>query len=147
MNTATAIHTRWGLRRDIPEAVAIERASFSDPWCEEAFLARLRQRNCIMVSAELGLSVVGYMLYELHRSRLHLLNLAVHPAYRRVGIGRLLAAKLVYKCDSHRRRFVTLDVAETNLSAQLFFRSVGFEAAAVNGDAYRLVYAAEGGAA
>src|SRR3712207_9078204 len=63
---------------------------------------------------------------ELHEGRLHILNFAVHPGWRRKGVGTQMAAKLVSKLSSHRRRRVTLDVRETNLAAQLFFRMRGF---------------------
>ena len=43
----TRVHIRWMIRRDMPEVLAIEHASFEYPWCEEEFLRVLRQRNCI----------------------------------------------------------------------------------------------------
>src|SRR5918999_229603 len=38
------VHIRWMIRRDMPEVLAIEHASFEYPWCEEEFLRVLRQR-------------------------------------------------------------------------------------------------------
>ena len=54
------VHIRWMIRRDMPEVLAIEHASFEFPWCEEEFLRVLRQRNCIGMVAEYGERVVGY---------------------------------------------------------------------------------------
>jgi ribosomal-protein-alanine N-acetyltransferase len=68
------------------------------------------------------------MIYELHKNRLHILNFAVHPAYRRHGVGMQMVAKLISKLSSHRRTRITLEVRETNLAAQLFFRAQGFRA-------------------
>jgi ribosomal-protein-alanine N-acetyltransferase len=68
------------------------------------------------------------MIYELHKTKLHILNFAVHPAYRRAGVGGQMVAKLISKLSSHRRVRITLEVRETNLVAQLFFRSQGFRA-------------------
>ncbi len=60
------VHIRWMIRRDMPEVLAIEHASFEFPWCEEEFLRVLRQRNCIGMVAEHARSrVVGFMIYEL----------------------------------------------------------------------------------
>ena len=39
--------------------------------------------------------------------------------------------KLISKLSSQRRRRITLEVRETNLSAQLFFKTCGFRATAV----------------
>jgi [ribosomal protein S18]-alanine N-acetyltransferase len=75
--------------------------------------------------------VVGFMIYELHKTKLHVLNFAVAPAWRRVGVGTQMVTKLVGKLSSHRRTKITLAVRESNLSAQLFFRSQAFQATRV----------------
>ena len=122
------VHIRWMIRRGMPEVLQTEQESFEFAWTEEDFLRCLRQRNCIGMVAEQGERVVGFMIYELHKNRLHILNFAVHPAYRRHGVGMQMVAKLVSKLSSHRRTKITLEVRETNLAAQLFFRAQGFKA-------------------
>ena len=122
------VHIRWMIRRDMPEVLAIEHASFEYPWCEEEFLRVLRQRNCIGMVAEYGERVVGFMIYELHKNRLHVLDFATHPEFRRQGVGHQMVAKLVGKLSSHRRTRIALSVRETNLVGQLFFRIQGFRA-------------------
>lgn len=121
------VHIRWMIRRDMPEVLAAETESFEFAWTEEDFLRCLRQRNCIGMVAEQGDRVVGYMIYELHKSKLHIMNFAVHPRYRRRGIGQQMVAKLISKLSSHRRTSITLEVRETNLAAQLFFKSQTFK--------------------
>src|SRR5439155_16029658 len=122
------VHIRWMIRRDMPEVLQAEQDSFEFAWTEEDFLRCLRQRNCIGMVAEQGEKVVGFMIYELHKSKLHILNFAVSPPFRRFGVGAQMVAKLVSKLSSHRRTKITLEVRETNLSAQLFFRTPGFKA-------------------
>ncbi len=130
-NETSPIHIRWMIRRDMPEVLLTEQESFAQPWTEEDFLHCLRQRNCIGMVAERDEKVVGYVIYELHKSKLHVLNLAVHPNARRQKIGAHLVGKLMSKLSSHRRSRITLEVRETNLPAQLFFRSQGFQATRV----------------
>jgi ribosomal-protein-alanine N-acetyltransferase len=127
----TRVHIRWMIRRDMPEVLAIEHASFEYPWCEEEFLRVLRQRNCIGMVAEQGDRIVGFMIYELHRNKIHVLNFAAHPDFRRRGVGRQMVAKLVGKLSGQRRNRIAISVRETNLAAQLFFRVVGFRATGV----------------
>src|ERR671936_1313874 len=91
------VHIRWMIRRDMPEVLQTEQESFEYSWTEEDFLRCLRQRNCIGMVAEQGERVVGFMIYELHKSKLHILNFAVHPAYRRVAVGAQMVAKLIGK--------------------------------------------------
>ena len=81
--------------------------------------------------AEQGEKVVGFMIYELHKNKLHILNFAVGPQCRRLGVGGQMTAKLISKLSSHRRTRITLEVRETNLAAQLFFRTQGFRAVRV----------------
>jgi [ribosomal protein S18]-alanine N-acetyltransferase len=122
------VHIRWMIRRDMPEVLLTEQESFDYSWTEEDFLRCLRQRNCIGMVAEHNEKVVGFMIYELHKTKLHILNFAVHPRFRRFGIGRQMISKLIGKLSSHRRTKVTLAVRETNLTAQLFFRAQTFRA-------------------
>ena len=122
------VHIRWMIRRDMPEVLQIEQQSFEYAWTEEDFLRCLRQRNCIGMVAEHGERVVGFMIYELHKQKLHILNFAVSPRHRRTGVGGQMVAKLISKLSSHRRTRITLEVRETNLPAQLFFRKQDFRA-------------------
>lgn len=126
-----SVHIRWMIRRDMPEVLAIEQECFEFPWQEDDFIRCLRQRNCIGMVAEASERVVGFMVYELHKHRLHVLNFAVSENFRRRSIGSQMAKKLVSKLSYDRRSRIMLEVRETNLPAQLFFRAVGFRAVSV----------------
>src|SRR3569623_3731805 len=127
---------RWMIRRDLAETLEIEAESFEYSWSEEEFIRCLRQRNCIGMVAELDDRVGGFMVYELHKTRLHLLNFCVSREYRRRGIGRKMLQKLTGKLSTQRRTRIMLEVRETNLDAQLFFRAQGFRAVNVLHDFY-----------
>jgi [ribosomal protein S18]-alanine N-acetyltransferase len=135
--TAPAVHIRWMIRRDMAEVIEIEHDSFEFPWSEEDFVRCLRQRNCIGMVGELDDRVAAFMIYELHRTRLHLLNFAVHRPLRRRGVGGHMLSKLVAKLSPQRRTRISLEVRETNLPAQLFFRDNGFRAVNVLRDYYQ----------
>ncbi|MFN3191016.1 MAG: ribosomal protein S18-alanine N-acetyltransferase [Aureliella sp.] len=132
----SCVHIRWMIRRDMPSVLAIEDASFEFPWSEEEFIRCLRQRNCIGMVAESEDEVVGFMIYELHKNRLHLLNFAVAPQCRRESVGTSMIEKLVGKLSMERRSRIMLEVRETNLDAQLFFKSLDFRAISVLRDFY-----------
>jgi ribosomal-protein-alanine N-acetyltransferase len=142
MNTApmtkprVRVHIRWMIRRDFPSVLAIESACPPTPWGEDDFLPLLRQRNCIGMVAEIGERVAGFLIYSLYKDFIEINNFAVDPAWRRAGIGQQMATYMVGKLASHRRTRITLAVRETNLSAQLFFRSQGFQATDVVRDCY-----------
>lgn len=123
-----APHIRWMIRRDMEDVLYMERACFEHPWTEQEFMLCLRQRNVIGMVAELGEELVGYMLYELHKRNLTILNLGVDPWYQRRGVGRAMIAKLQDKLSNERRTSIDCEVRESNLRAQLFLRQMGFTA-------------------
>ena len=135
-NCKVKVHIRWMIRRDMPDVLGIESQSFEFPWTEEDFIRCLRQRNCIGMVAEHGDEVVGFMIYELHKNQLHILNFAVRDDMRRMGVGAQMIEKLVGKLSQNRRNRILLEVRETNLSAQVFFRNLGFRAVSVLRDFY-----------
>ncbi len=120
------MHIRWMIRCDMDEVLTIERDCFTDPWSESDFVNCLRQRNTVGMVAEHDEKVVGYMVYELNKNDLHLLNIAVHPGMRRQIIGAAMVQKLITKLSQQRRRRIICEVRESNLLAQLFFKSLGF---------------------
>lgn len=149
----TRVHIRWMIRRDMLDVVNIEAGAFSkDRWEEPDFLVELRQRNCIGMVAEHGETVVGFMMYELHKTYLKLINFAVDPRWWRLGVGRQMIEKLIGKLSSHRRVRITADISELNMVGLVFFRSLGFKASRIiyegwrssGRDAYRMEYKLDG---
>jgi ribosomal-protein-alanine N-acetyltransferase len=142
------VQIRWLIRRDMPAVLGIEQRSFEFAWTEEHFLEYLRQRNCIGMVAECNQQILGFMIYELHKSKLRILNFAVDPEMRRRGVGTQMVQRLVDKLAQQRREEIELEVRETNLAAQLFFRQHHFRATEVlrehyedtDEDAYRMLY-------
>ena len=131
-------YIRWMISRDMAEVLEIERLSFEYPWSEDEFKKTLRTRNCIgMVAVDTKTyAVVGYMVYELAKNSIRLLNFAVAGHARKRGVGRMLMAKLTGKLSPQRRSRVSADVRERNLDAQLFMRACGFVATCVKRDFY-----------
>lgn len=135
-NVEAVVDIRWAIKRDIPTILAIEQASYDNPWTEDELTVIRRQRDTIGMVAEINDEVVGFMFYELHPRRLHLSNFAVDPSFRRQGVGSSLMKTLTSKLSWDRRNRITLEVRETNLTAQLFFKSQGFRAVRVLKDFY-----------
>lgn len=127
-------HVRWLIRRDMPEVLQMEE-SLPHPLGEEQILNYLRCRSHIGMVAEdcslPGEPVLGYMLYELGNGYLHLNHLAVHPRYRRQGVGARLLIKLLNKLSHHRRATLSIELAESNLGGQHFLKALGLRATEV----------------
>jgi len=120
------MHIRWMIRRDMPEVLAIEQAEFDYPWTEQSFEDNLRRRNCVGKVVEHNERVIGYMIYDLHKRHYELLNVAVHHEYQWQGVGSAMVHKLINKLTPQRRSRITAVVADDNLNAQLWLRSLNF---------------------
>lgn len=123
------VHLRWMIGRDMEQVLLLEKRSFDNPWTALEFGNMMRDNNSIgMVAVNEYDKVLGYMIYGLHKNRLHLMNFAVHPDHQRIGIGKQMIDKLKSKLHPDRRNRINLEVRETNLAAQLFFKAMGFRA-------------------
>jgi ribosomal-protein-alanine N-acetyltransferase len=97
---------------------------------------------------------VGFVIYELDKKSLHILNFAVAPQWRRHGVGEAMFRRLVGKLPHGRpRNTICCEVRETNEVAIKFFRSMGMTATGVlrehyvetDEDAYSFVLRVGGG--
>lgn len=148
------VDIRWWIRRDVPATIEIENASFDYPWTEEDFARCRRQQNTNSMVAEYQNAVLGFMFYEFHSTSIEILHFAVHPDFRRKGVGTQMVAKLLAKINRPlgKREFLSLTIRESNLDGQLFFRECGFQAVGVfrnyyeetDDSAYRMVVMSRG---
>lgn len=158
---ATHYHVRWMIRTDLPQVLDIERGCFASPWTESDFITRLRMKSVIGMVATADYPpgpygvpplerVVGYMVYEIHESRYHVINFAVCDTMRWKGVGSAMAEKLKGRLNGNRKR-ILLEVSERNLAGQLFWKSQGFRCESIISDfyddcddaAYQFVYRSE----
>ena len=116
-------------RRDVPEALAIERACYSSPWGEADFDVVLRSPRSFALVAELDGELCGYLIGEQEAGRVQVLNLCVAARARRRGVASCLVHAVARQLRA-RQRLVTI-VSERNLAAQLFFHSQGFHAVTI----------------
>ncbi|HSF05765.1 MAG TPA: ribosomal protein S18-alanine N-acetyltransferase [Methylomirabilota bacterium] len=113
---------------DVDEVLAIERASFSMPWSRGAFLYEIEQnrvaRCYVMREAE---RIVGYICVWEVADEMHITNIAVHPAFRRRGIGRGLLGSVLEDARRRATRLVVLEVRPSNNEARALYESLGFQ--------------------
>lgn len=104
---------RSGSKADLPAIQAIQAVSLP--------AAQWDPGDCNMLVAETGHSVVGFLLWRaVALDEAEILNLAVHPEFRRQGVGLELLRGL-----SVPRIF--LEVRESNHAARALYRRAGFE--------------------
>ncbi|MCE5203047.1 MAG: tRNA (adenosine(37)-N6)-threonylcarbamoyltransferase complex transferase subunit TsaD [Coriobacteriales bacterium] len=114
---------------DIPAVLAIERASFADPWTEALLRDELgRDDRVWLVAADAG-RVVGFGGVMVVGADAHLMDLAVTPEERARGTGRTILWSLAEAAVKMGAERMTLEVAPSNTEALGLYRSSGFDIA------------------
>lgn len=112
---------------DLEQVMEIEQVSFPTPWSRDSFEIEItRNPNAFYIVAEFQGKVVGFAGMWLTAGEGHITNLAVHPSFRRCGLGELLVLSLTQRCIAEKARGMTLEVRERNLAAQGLYRKCGF---------------------
>lgn len=140
------LRIRWMRRADLDAVLSLARrssAGMSDP---KALMGMLKMRNRVWLVAECRKKVVGFMIYEQTKSKVVIHHLVTESQQRRKNIGRIMVERLQRKLHLNNRRWIQTCVHERNLTAQLFFRALGFRAVYVmsgyfdGDDAYLMRY-------
>ncbi|MFP3869315.1 MAG: ribosomal protein S18-alanine N-acetyltransferase [Syntrophobacteria bacterium] len=119
-------------RHDLSEVLAIEGQSFRSPWHRVFFEEELEKTYSYLyvarpVKQQRQRSVLGYICFWLVVDELHITNLAVHPAYRRRGIGRRLVLYALQQACEAGSRLAVVEVRRSNAGARLLYDRIGFE--------------------
>ena len=112
----------------LAQIAALEAACFSDPWPESILVHELQNPLSLWLCAMDGDIVTGYIGSQTVLGESDMMNVAVHPDYRRKGIGRTLVLTL---CKALRKQMIasalTLEVRDSNAPALALYESLGFE--------------------
>jgi ribosomal-protein-alanine N-acetyltransferase len=112
---------------DLPEVLAIERASFPTPWPPNAYASELRtNRMATYLVARVGGRVVAYGGMWVMVDEAHITTFAVHPDWRRRRIGERLLLALLDVAQARHAREATLEVRVSNLPARRLYEKYGF---------------------
>lgn len=126
------IIVRLATEKDIDRIAEMEQICFSDPWSREAVAEEFSGRNpSVYYAAEAGGTVIGYAGVWLIPPEGYITNVAVHPDYRRLGIGSRIIEKLVADCEAKNCPDITLEVRVSNAPAIGLYESFGFESVGV----------------
>ena len=71
--------------------------------------------------------IAGFLCRWLIADECHVLNIAVHPESRRLGIGTVLLTEAIAEAKSTGAGLVTLEVRRSNLPARQLYRKFDFE--------------------
>lgn len=121
----------------LDDIIEIEKLSFSIPWSRNAFLEELQNnRFAVYISAMANEKVVGYAGMWKIIDEGHITNIAVHPEYRRMGIGKKLLEELINISKKSGITRITLEVRKSNTVAQSLYIKYGFKPAGIRKEYY-----------
>jgi ribosomal-protein-alanine N-acetyltransferase len=130
-NEATgAPRTRRLAYSDLPAVISIERRSFPTPWSLAMFVLELSKPSGICLAAIDGDELLGYLVCSRYDQVWHLMNVAVTPERRRMGIASRLISQLLEETEE-RGLPVTLEVRVSNREAIAMYEGLGFRSAGV----------------
>jgi len=111
----------------IDDIMIVEHLSFRIPWSREAFIEEVtRNKFAYYLSAKADGKVVGYAGMWCVCGEGHITNIAVHPGYRRNGVGSKLMESLIEYARQNKITAMTLEVRKSNLAAQRLYKKFGF---------------------
>ena len=112
---------------DLEQIMAIERVSFPLPWLEQHFLDEIHSPTAFPLTAfDHEGRVAGYICPMQVLDEGHILNVAVDPACRGMGVGRLLVQRVLEDCRAAGAAFVSLEVRVSNSAAINLYLQTGF---------------------
>lgn len=104
----------------------LETMCFSDPWSLNSVASELKNPLSLWLVALEEDKVVGYVGSQTVMDETDMMNVAVHPEYRRRGIARLLIDSLVLALKERQSRCLTLEVRASNEPAIALYTILGF---------------------
>ena len=110
----------------VAQVAALEKLCFSDPWSEKSVASELNNPLSLWLVALDGDRVAGYIGSQTVMDESDMMNVAVHPDYRKQGIATGLIVGLVEELHKKGSRCLTLEVRASNTPAISLYEKLGF---------------------
>ena len=121
----------------VAQVAELERLCFADPWSLNSLLVEALNQDAVYLTALRDNLVLGYVGMHHILDEGHITNLAVSPACRRQGVGRLLLEALIAYAGEEGMAFLTLEVRASNAAAIALYSAFGFTPAGLRRGYYQ----------
>jgi ribosomal-protein-alanine N-acetyltransferase len=116
--------------RDLSDVLAIENISFPNPWHETTFRGEIQNDGLsyplVVIHRTLD-EVIGYIVYWKIREEVQINNIAVHPDFKRMGIGEAILRNVIEEARAESAHYISLEVRPSNAAARRLYAKLGFE--------------------
>lgn len=123
------IHYRKIKEKDIDEIFEISSLSFKNPWSYESIKSEINNplaKYIVALDLDNNEKVVGFIGTWVIALEADIVNIAVHPDYRKFGIGSKLLSSFIEFARNEDWYKITLEVRESNLPAQNLYKNHNF---------------------
>lgn len=121
----------------VSQVAALETICFADPWSEKSVASELRNPLSLWLVALEGGKVAGYVGSQSVLGESDMMNVAVHPDFRRRGIAEALVLELVAQLKAKGNYCLTLEVRTSNNPARKLYEKLGFRQVGLRKNYYR----------
>lgn len=110
----------------VSQIAELEKLCFNDPWSESSIASELNNELSLWLVAVEQDRVVGYVGSQTVLDGSDMMNIAVSPDYRRMGIAEKLIDELVCLLKERHSRCLILEVRASNTPAINLYTKLGF---------------------
>ena len=123
---------------EIDAILAIEQASFTNPWTRDMYVAELKNEGVsfFYLARDKGRQIVGFCSFWRVLDELHINNLAVVPELRRQGVATALLRRVMDEAARFGIRRTMLEVRQSNAAARQLYERFGFVVAGTRSNYY-----------
>ena len=121
------IRLEWMTDAYVAQVAELEKLCFSDPWSESSVASELKNPLSLWLVALDDATVAGYVGSQSVLDEADMMNVAVHPDYRRKGIARQLVTELVAALAKKGVHSLALEVRASNAPAIALYEQLGFQ--------------------
>jgi ribosomal-protein-alanine N-acetyltransferase len=121
----------------VAQVAQLEKLCFADPWSESSITSELNNPLSLWLVAGEDGCVLGYIGSQTVMGEADMMNVAVHPEYRRRGIAQALVNGLIDALRCNDVTSLTLEVRATNEPAKRMYEKLGFQQVGVRKNYYR----------
>lgn len=104
----------------------LEKTCFSDPWSEKSIASELNNGLSLWLVALEGDRLAGYIGSQTVMGETDMMNVAVHPDFRRQGVAQKLILSLIEELKERESHCLTLEVRASNVPAIALYGKLGF---------------------
>ena len=123
--------------KHVSQVAALEAICFQDPWSENSVASELNNPLSFWLVALEGDRVAGYVGSQTVVGETDMMNVAVHPDFRRRGVAEALILALVEELKAMDSHCLTLEVRASNAPAIALYEKMGFSQIGLRKNYYR----------